>query len=247
MVDRCYLQPGLNRLREAKFCVVQSERKHLKTPAITIQFSSVQSLSRVWLFATTWTAVCQASLSITNSRSPAKPISIESVMPSNHFILCQSSVAYWAPTDLGSSSFRVLSFCLLILFTMSMPFICLGFTSEIHFSLWAGLLFSLVQSLALEGDFMRRIVATRHGEGWEHRQRGQGPALENGGPGLCVTALQAEVLHHHSSDSPQGSGGPVSLQEWKEQDWDWDIQGPAGTLLRAYTSPITSLCFHFLN
>ena len=53
-----------------------------------IQFSSVQSLNSVLLFATPWTAVRQASLSITNSRSPPKPKSIESVMPSNHLILC---------------------------------------------------------------------------------------------------------------------------------------------------------------
>ena len=50
--------------------------------------SSVQSLSRVWLFVTPWTAAHQASLSITNSQSPTKPMSIESVMPSNHLILC---------------------------------------------------------------------------------------------------------------------------------------------------------------
>ena len=50
--------------------------------------SSVQSLSCVQLFLTPWTAACQASLSMTNSRSPHKPMSIESVMPSNHFILC---------------------------------------------------------------------------------------------------------------------------------------------------------------
>ena len=51
-------------------------------------FSSIQSLSHVWLFATPWTAVCQASLSITNSQSPPKPMSIELVMPSNHLMLC---------------------------------------------------------------------------------------------------------------------------------------------------------------
>ena len=51
-------------------------------------FSSVQSLSRVRLFAIPWTAARQASLSITNSRSPPKPMSIESVMPSNYLILC---------------------------------------------------------------------------------------------------------------------------------------------------------------
>ena len=51
-------------------------------------FSSVQLLSHVRLFATSWTAACQASLSITNSQSLPKHASIESVMPSNHFILC---------------------------------------------------------------------------------------------------------------------------------------------------------------
>ena len=52
------------------------------------KFSSVSSFSRVRIFATPWTAAHQASLSITNSWSPPKPTSIESVMPSNHFILC---------------------------------------------------------------------------------------------------------------------------------------------------------------
>ena len=50
---------------------------------------SVQSLSRVRLFATKWTAACQASLSITNSWSLLRLTSIESVMPSNHLILCR--------------------------------------------------------------------------------------------------------------------------------------------------------------
>ena len=53
------------------------------------QFTSVQLLSHVWLFVTPWTAACQASLSITNSRSLLKLTSIESVMPSNHLILCR--------------------------------------------------------------------------------------------------------------------------------------------------------------
>ena len=51
-------------------------------------FSSVQSLSHVWLFATPWIAACQASLSITNSQSSLKLMSIQSVMPSSHLILC---------------------------------------------------------------------------------------------------------------------------------------------------------------
>ena len=53
-----------------------------------IVFSSVQSRSRVQLFATPWTAACQASLSITNSQSLLKFMSIELVMPSKHLILC---------------------------------------------------------------------------------------------------------------------------------------------------------------
>ena len=52
------------------------------------KFSSVQSLSCVRLFATPWTAACQAFLSITKSQSLLKLISIELVMPSNHLILC---------------------------------------------------------------------------------------------------------------------------------------------------------------
>ena len=51
-----------------------------------LEFSSVQSLSRVQLFVTPWTAAHQASLSITNSQSLLKLVSIESVMPSNHLI-----------------------------------------------------------------------------------------------------------------------------------------------------------------
>ena len=54
-----------------------------------VKISSVQSLSRVWLLATLWIAVLQASLSITISRSSLKLTSIESVMPSSHLILCR--------------------------------------------------------------------------------------------------------------------------------------------------------------
>ena len=54
----------------------------------SVQFSSDQSLSHVWLFATPWIAALQASLSITNSWSLPKLMSIKSVMPSSHLILC---------------------------------------------------------------------------------------------------------------------------------------------------------------
>ena len=54
----------------------------------TVVSQSVQSLSHVWLFATPWTTACPASLSITNSWSLLKLMFVESVMPSNHLILC---------------------------------------------------------------------------------------------------------------------------------------------------------------
>ena len=59
-----------------------------KTIMASGPISSVHSLRCVQLFVTPWTAALQASLSITNSRSPHKPMSTESVMPSNHLILC---------------------------------------------------------------------------------------------------------------------------------------------------------------
>ena len=60
----------------------------LITPVPSIEISSVQSLSGVRLFLTPWTAARQASMSITNSWSLPKLMSIESVMPSNHLIFC---------------------------------------------------------------------------------------------------------------------------------------------------------------
>ena len=67
------------------FCLLIPVCKGTKT---FVYVSSVQSLSHVRLFATPWTAARRASLSITNSQSPPKPMSIESVMSSNHLILC---------------------------------------------------------------------------------------------------------------------------------------------------------------
>ena len=67
------------------------ELKHWKQPIcqlVTVQFSSLQLLSLVPLFVTPWTAASQASLPFTNSRRLLKLISIESVMTSNHLILC---------------------------------------------------------------------------------------------------------------------------------------------------------------
>ena len=65
-----------------------NKNPHLDT-VLWNSVSSVQSLSRVWLFATPWIAAPQASLSITNSRNSLRLTSIESVMPSSHLILCR--------------------------------------------------------------------------------------------------------------------------------------------------------------
>ena len=73
-----------------------------------VQFSSFQSLSHVQLFATPWTAAFQASLSITNSWSLPKLMSIESVMPSNHLILCHSLLLL--PSIFPSESFQMSQF-----------------------------------------------------------------------------------------------------------------------------------------
>ena len=67
---------------------IQDSLLHLGIPSPSVQFSSVQSLSRVRLTVTPWTAARQASLSITNSQSLPKPMPIESVMSSSHLILC---------------------------------------------------------------------------------------------------------------------------------------------------------------
>ena len=72
-------------------CSRHCQRSVVQTWMLTdiFGFSSVQSLSHVWLFATPWTAARQASLSIANSRSLLKLMAIESVMPSKHLILCR--------------------------------------------------------------------------------------------------------------------------------------------------------------
>ena len=67
-----------------------ASRKDLLTGALNLQFSSIHSLSRVWLFATPWTGARQTSLFITNSQGIPKIMPIESVMPSNYLILCSS-------------------------------------------------------------------------------------------------------------------------------------------------------------
>ena len=130
---------NINNLRYADDTTLMAENEELKSLFSSMQFSSVQLLSHVRLFATPWTAACQASLSITSSWSLPNscplsrwchPTIASSVAPfSSHLQSCLGSISsfflklflhwslvvYWAPTNLGSSSFNVLSFCLFIL------------------------------------------------------------------------------------------------------------------------------------
>ena len=75
-----------------------------KRKTLLLKFSSVQSLSHVQLFVTPWTTARQASLSITNSQSSPKPMSIESMMPSNHLILCHPLLLPPIPPSIRVSS-----------------------------------------------------------------------------------------------------------------------------------------------
>ena len=82
------LHPGIFQARVLEWGAIAFSEEHSSIRILVSQFSSVQSLSHVWLFATPWTATCQASLSITNTWSLLKLMSIKWVMPSNHLILC---------------------------------------------------------------------------------------------------------------------------------------------------------------
>ena len=89
-----WVSPGDGTNRKVNWVVLQNntctDSSHAKGYLCisSVQFSSFHLLSRVWLFATPWTAACQASLSIINSRSLLKLMSTESVRPFNHLNLC---------------------------------------------------------------------------------------------------------------------------------------------------------------
>ena len=78
------LNPGRPHCRQILYQLSHQENQVL----LRVQFSLVQTLGHVWLFVTSWTAACQASLSFTNSQSLLKLMSIESVMPSIRLLLC---------------------------------------------------------------------------------------------------------------------------------------------------------------
>ena len=77
-----------DRVRKRQYFLVCPPQIEVSIKTIHLQLSSVQSVSHIWPFVTPRTAACQAFLSITNSWSLLKLMSIESVMPSNHLILC---------------------------------------------------------------------------------------------------------------------------------------------------------------
>ena len=82
---------GKNKFKKLKWGITYFYKiKKWKQNNLPVEYvsNSVQSLNHVWIFATPWTAAHQASLSITNPQSLLKLMSIESVMPSNHLILC---------------------------------------------------------------------------------------------------------------------------------------------------------------
>ena len=90
MLHQIYITKfGKHRTGKSQLSFQPQRRAMPNNDPTTIQFSSVQSLCRVRLFATPWIEVLQASLSNTNSRSSLKLTSIQSVMPSNHVILCR--------------------------------------------------------------------------------------------------------------------------------------------------------------
>ena len=89
---------------------ILSEARRPERGALTSQISSVQSLSRVRLFATPWTAASQASLSFINTWSLLKLMSIELVMPSNHLILCHPRLLLPSQSFPTSGSFPMSQF-----------------------------------------------------------------------------------------------------------------------------------------
>ena len=88
MQSMCYAGEKMD-IKNITFFIKTHGRNWQRSHWGKIQFSSVQLLSHVQLFATPWIAARQASLSITNSRSSLKLMSIKSVMPSRHLILCR--------------------------------------------------------------------------------------------------------------------------------------------------------------
>ena len=100
----------------------QSEKSSLHRPVASISFvrmiRSDQSLSRVRLFATPWSAARQASLSITNSRSSLRLTSIESVMPSSHLILCRPLLLL-PPIPPSFITYKQVFVCIHVIFSLS--------------------------------------------------------------------------------------------------------------------------------
>ena len=109
--------------------------------------STVQLLSHVWLFVTPWTAACQASLSITNSWSLLKLMSIESVMPSNHFILAIQETLK-SLLQHHSSKASILWRSVFFIVQLSHPYMTTGKTIALTSKVMS-LLFNMLSSLVI--------------------------------------------------------------------------------------------------
>ena len=117
------------------------------------QFSSVQSLSHVWLFVTPWTAARQASLSITNSWSLLKLMSIESVKQSNHLMLCHPILTCLQSSP-ASGSFPMSQF-----FTSSGQSISFSFASVLPMNIQDWLPLGLTGLISLQFKGLSRVFS----------------------------------------------------------------------------------------
>ena len=111
LMDRQFVHQSRKEFSSTKIYSTTLKDHIFQLTGRSVQFSSVQSLSCVQLFATPWIAARQATLSITNSRSSSKLTSIESVMPSSHLIL------FWAPSPPAPNPSQHQSFLMSQLFT----------------------------------------------------------------------------------------------------------------------------------
>ena len=205
--------------------------------------SSVQSQSCVQFFATPWTAARQASLSITNSRSPPKPMSIESVMPSNHLILGR-------PLLLPPSIFpsiRVFSNELAI---QKWPKYWSSSFSISPSNEYSGLISLRIDWLGLLAGLtdQRQIVLKEVVETWRPRWRNRKGVLISSQPRLQWdwAALWALLLSWASVPRSESEGGPVCCSLVEPIHWASSHVAQRGHTRQSRTSGICSLCpaFH---
>ena len=208
---------------------------------ICSHFSSVQSLSR--FFATPWIAACQASLSITNSQSPLRLTSIESVIPSSHFILCRVLLLLPIPPSIRAFSSRSTlrmrwpkywSFSLSIIPGRSSPgWWALLSHAELEegagkgsgwrrWPLWCqeGLEFNPLKGELLSMQYRLRLLDAHPVQGASLRGRGQrlGPNLLRSGLSLGWSEAGEALPTPRVPANPQGCFAPGSVVSTSIQD-----------------------------